>query len=1019
MISYQTLKSDFSQWFSLIEQVNDTLVRCVRSIDDREFAIYYVDISNEVPTTLEELDQYQDRVIAPRYFEGSKSLQWSHYLYFVIQQAVSLSDRVLIEKDRKYARKYIVSEEELNSALTPPNFQIAEGVVDESVFSTWTSILSEANLEHAILNDESLPKRIELIEAEYGHKGLGAPLAHPLPVNSTPAFISSLEIREFRHYPLTREFEFGDVTLFSGPNGTGKTSLFEAIELLYCGRNKRNPNAKENYTLEANFQDGKTEIAKHTQSIKRYRDRNLAWYGQSETRTNNLYQSFARYNFLDTDAAVGLATTSAHVEENLAKLLVGAETSKTWREIERTYKELDKTIKVQSGVLKQVEIELLETKRQLAEAAAIPQESDTLLDTVSDALSNAAWPVARMDLPSRLDELSDTLVRFDAFISEALKCDWITKPPTIAGLRVFEQETEAVITQWANLNDAYKTKLQRCENISVKLVDNTDQIMLAEELEKYVEQELPQQTERITKLREEISGLEKVAKHVGTLTNNVEAIPSVTTPLYEFVEQATTNNERAAGDLAEARAQLVSFTELRNQSVALYQQLRDIAKQILEDSPDKADNCPLCHAEYGPHELLNRMSQNVDSHAEAQSAKLRKLVRDCDARFDVSKKEVATAKWLQDFSVLVERSEDLSVSELKKEVIDTRNQRIKKQDELESLIRIFQSKSPDDFSMARCHKLIEILFPSSHPKIPSTTEVKDLIKKLSKESESYQQEEKNIKQQLATEHDKAGELLGVQFREYESYESEVTKISERMDRVKGLLKSIPKSRTDLALSETKDLSELMVNIGVLRKLLSSTRTAITNENKANVIHAANSKRKNEIETQLGGLKPRVSRLRNAAEVIRKILDQHTLADAMDQAVQQNKATIEEIFHRIHSPAEFSSLEDMTTLVRKNGGTATLQEVSTGQRAAYALSLFLAQNAQLRSAPPLILIDDPIAHIDDLNCLSFLDYLREVALSGDRQIFFSTANEKLASLFERKFDFLGKEKFKRYNLSRHT
>jgi len=65
----------------------------------------------------------------------------------------------------------------------------------------------------------------------------------------------------------------------------------------------------------------------------------------------------------------------------------------------------------------------------------------------------------------------------------------------------------------------------------------------------------------------------------------------------------------------------------------------------------------------------------------------------------------------------------------------------------------------------------------------------------------------------------------------------------------------------------------------------------------------------------------------------------------------------------------------------------------------------------------MLIDDPIAHVDDLNCLSFLDYLREVALSGERQIVFATANEKIASLFERKFDFLGETEFRRHRLSR--
>jgi ABC-type lipoprotein export system ATPase subunit len=140
---------------------------------------------------------------------------------------------------------------------------------------------------------------------------------------------------------------------------------------------------------------------------------------------------------------------------------------------------------------------------------------------------------------------------------------------------------------------------------------------------------------------------------------------------------------------------------------------------------------------------------------------------------------------------------------------------------------------------------------------------------------------------------------------------------------------------------------------------------------------------------------------------------------MDTALKRNRSGIEEIFGRIHSPAEFAGLGgQLTTLVRKSGGTeATLSQISTGQRAAFALSIFLAQNLQLKAAPPVLLIDDPIAHVDDLNSLSFLDYLREVVLAGGRQIIFATANEKLAMLFERKFDFLGEGKFCRFNLHR--
>lgn len=159
-------------------------------------------------------------------------------------------------------------------------------------------------------------------------------------------------------------------------------------------------------------------------------------------------------------------------------------------------------------------------------------------------------------------------------------------------------------------------------------------------------------------------------------------------------------------------------------------------------------------------------------------------------------------------------------------------------------------------------------------------------------------------------------------------------------------------------------------------------------------------------------------MQRAFDTLTKLKKDHSLQDEMNAALLQNRKSIETIFSQIHSPVEFSGLSDKFPLLRRknNDADAKLTEISTGQRAAYALSIFLAQNSQLASAPPVMLIDDPIAHVDDLNALSFLDYLREVAVRGKRQIFFATANDKLATLIERKFDFLGSD-FKKIALNR--
>jgi DNA repair exonuclease SbcCD ATPase subunit len=217
----------------------------------------------------------------------------------------------------------------------------------------------------------------------------------------------------------------------------------------------------------------------------------------------------------------------------------------------------------------------------------------------------------------------------------------------------------------------------------------------------------------------------------------------------------------------------------------------------------------------------------------------------------------------------------------------------------------------------------------------------------------------------------------------------------------------------------RPLSDLVVESDSLRKVAAEFQSAIGQERKAKAVFAESDKRKAALKKQLNELNPRIERFARALETLDMIRREHSLTGAMESALTENRTGIEAIFCRIHAPAEFSGLgKQFTTLVRNKGGNeVTLSEISTGQRAAFALSIFLAQNLQLRAAPPLLLIDDPIAHVDDLNSLSFLDYLREIALVGGRQIFFATANEKLATLFQRKFDFLGDDQFRRFDLLR--
>ena len=151
MTSVEKLRNRLANQFPDLEQIEESVVRFTRKAAERIFAVCYIDVSEDIPASAEALDSYQDRVLGKYYFEGPKSLQWSNYLYFVlspeqIRNESTRSARLLVERNRKYARKFIVSLDELDKAFAPPRVK-TNGKVDEGILTTWINILAESNLE--------------------------------------------------------------------------------------------------------------------------------------------------------------------------------------------------------------------------------------------------------------------------------------------------------------------------------------------------------------------------------------------------------------------------------------------------------------------------------------------------------------------------------------------------------------------------------------------------------------------------------------------------------------------------------------------------------------------------------------------------------------------------------------------------------------------------------------------------------------------------------------------------------
>lgn len=148
----------------------------------------------------------------------------------------------------------------------------------------------------------------------------------------------------------------------------------------------------------------------------------------------------------------------------------------------------------------------------------------------------------------------------------------------------------------------------------------------------------------------------------------------------------------------------------------------------------------------------------------------------------------------------------------------------------------------------------------------------------------------------------------------------------------------------------------------------------------------------------------------------------SLETAIIEFTTNNIERIEYLFKSLHRPKEFLQLK-----ITEDGSLAALRgndmlwvkahQMSTGQRVSLALSVMLSLYLTAENAPKFIMLDEPVANMDDLHMLNLMDILREIALQGT-QIFFTTANPDVAILFRRKFSFFGRN-FKQYNLVRQN
>lgn len=1020
--------------FTAVEEITPSVLRFSRRLPkaDSSYAVCYLDFSTELPATHELLLSYQDRLIGQRYFEGPKSLQWNTYLYFITSAAYLASPsgqqvKVLIEQDRTYARKLVLAEEEVETLFNPlgPD-AVTTAAPTADVLSLWTNKLIQAGLYEAVFDfgDNQTPARLNHIE--FAVPPTEDRLAVPKPGKVAPAaqFLRSLRLENYRPHPTQKNFDFGKVNLIVGANGSGKTSLLEAIELFYCGTHNREDDKPAAYNLSATWANGHPVSANHKRKPQEFRDHNLAWYGQHEVKTNNLYQSFGRFNFLNTDAAISLATSTERIEDDLSKLLVGAEASKTWRVIQSLHQAVN-------GRVRELQTEFDQAKEQLellaeppVSSADIPQASAGLYAQLQELAGRLNW---------RFDQASETLLtgkraaelaEFALLLKQVISLKWLTAPVTAAELARFGSETrdclqqvEPALAQWQ------KTVLPERAHLARGLEVESRALLLAQQLQQVLKTEVHRYTAEREQQQQALakysSLLADMMLPVGGLPTKAPAELSVLNYRALLASQAAVAHDEAAN----AQQEYDQFSALRKQSLNLAQQLRQLAAKILQHSPTP-DQCPLCHTEFGPGDLPKRMAVGVDGQMEKAGQTLLERVQSKVGAAQAATAAEQAAEWVADFCKRAALPSSVTVQNALHQVEATQRAIMKSQAELEKLDKKIGALAAQGITFAELQKVASQLralhyaVELSLPAVRAVTQgIEQAIDKSHAQMSANEQVEYQLMSLVAQYFGQGGELAV--YADQVAEKKEQASVTESMQsKLAAFLQRFPWPVQD-------SLSKLLVEVELIVELATEWQKARSEEEQMRLAAAKNNKRKETLKERIQLVTPRLQRFAEAQAVLEDLLKNHSLTAATEAALQDNRVGIEAIFKRIHAPNEFDILKGLgdaskaIQLIRKSTDTTvSLNQISTGQRAAFALAVFLAQNARLKAAaPPVMLIDDPIAHIDDLNALTFIDYLREIVLASKRQLFFATSDEKLASLIERKFDFLGTANFRRFDLAR--
>ncbi|WP_371362444.1 hypothetical protein SRRS_35860 [Sporomusa rhizae] len=1023
----------------------------------------------------EKFTQFQHKLMAKIYFQSKSDLKWNFYLIFVIDDKEFLQDIPIadIENDENFARKYFFSGNEAIEFLNRGKYvkPVIDGSAPANPVSEWTAILETVKLTGVLYNDYASTPVNDYIynNVPFNAKQATANLRRNL--NSTTNetkfdHICEVDIAKFRPHCFGPNEKFRPVlvNLLHGSNGSGKSSILESIEHAITNSVRKLEDFKDTVKLPTIAISGVSKdgpiTLRSNKAVQKCKELDNAWYGTPMGRgTCALNTNFNRFNCFNAESAYKFALEESRDERKHYDMFTNLffdnsilEMQKRWVRYEKEFIEHKKRLEIdRTKIAKKLsdleynvqafmnpstnnsafELKELLTRISFSDNTEINEKEDSNYEKTQAHLKNLA-PIA--------GRLKSNLERAQIFTFQKVLDRKKILEAEVSKLRNDLQLNQDKISKEKKKTEEKHIDIKRLKQEDIQQENHIRDLKEALNMWQKVEFVITNRArvEEYQNLVEKYKRLQSTEKLIQKI--NIE-YPTIQTMKPNDVEGCSEEEMlEIRKSLQSRKDRLAEVNHLINEAkknVDKYRQmklqLKTIATSLILSEKNNDHKCPLCGNIHESQEILiNKINgillESEDDQLfltlESQKDSLLKDINDFDLLLkEYNVKQNNIRKLFEAAKLVNSEIRNISLDKKPCEILEEvqKNlilaiEQIRELENIQRSINVYSLEGYNDNAILDAKAFI-----SSNPYYLRYDETGNKESSFRAYLSVIIQEEEQRKVKIKEAIDLANSDIEGSIKIISLLNSDGIQ-----NRINELLRE-----TDIFLEMVNDHQRCKVYFNIAHdKNLLTWATDLDNaliklEIHLNYIHTSKliQRQKEEINKDKEEQRNLDLCLQRCNKAVDAFKGMPRLDERVKDFIEINKASIEYFFKALHMPREFVSLSlerdeagDRLIAIRGvDNKPIRIYQMSTGQRTALVLAVLFTLHLSAVNAPEFLILDEPVANMDDLHLMNLIDILRELALQGI-QIIFTTANPTVAGLFRRKFSFFG-EAFNHFELIR--